>query len=72
MEEPTEPDALALAIFADAVHAAVPVASPDQGQPMTAKCKALVEGAGTMFEQGAASSETVGWKNASCSAGSSF
>src|SRR6185436_16744615 len=51
VEEPTEPDALALAMFADAVHAIVPVARPDQRQPMTADCKALVESAGTMLEQ---------------------
>src|ERR1035437_2729038 len=52
MQEPTEPDALALAPFADAVHAVVPITGADQRQPMAAESQALVEGAGAMLEQG--------------------
>ena len=39
MEEPTEPDALALALFADAVHAVVPIARAHERQPMPAHRK---------------------------------
>src|SRR5688572_31864873 len=52
VEEPAQPDALALAMLADAVHAIVPVACANQGQPMAANRKALVESPRTMFEQG--------------------
>src|SRR5690606_19960175 len=51
-EQPAEPDALALAAFADAVHAVVPVARAHKGQAKRAReFEALVEAAGAVFEQ---------------------
>ena len=50
--EPAEPDAFALAAFADPVHAVVPVAAADQRQAVPAgQLQALVEAAGAMLEQ---------------------
>ena len=51
MQEPREPDALALAFFADAVHAVVPVAGPDQGQAVPAERQAPIERQRAMLEQ---------------------
>ena len=51
IEQPTEPDALALAECADTVHAVVPVASPDQRQSVTADHQAGIQRAGAVFEQ---------------------
>ena len=52
VQEPTEPDTLALAAFADPIHAVVPVAGTDQRQAMDADREALVEPARAMLEQG--------------------
>ena len=51
VQEPAEPDALALPQFADAVHAVVPVAGADQRQAVGAERQALIERAGAMLEQ---------------------
>ena len=68
VQEPAEPDALALAAVADPVHAVVPVAGADQRQAVRADGEAAVERARAVLEERArCSSETVGWKKASCS-----
>ena len=68
VEEPAEPDALAFALFADAVHAVVPVARADQRQPVPAEREALIERQRAMLEQrGAAFREIVGRKKLSAS-----
>src|SRR5882724_4102250 len=52
VEKPAEPDALTLAVLADPIHAIVPITRTDQGQPMGAERKALIECPGAMFKQG--------------------
>src|SRR5258708_23025660 len=54
VEEPSEPDALALACLANAIHAVVPVAGFEQGNSMHADRKALVQPKRAMFEDCAA------------------
>ena len=49
VQQPAEPDALALAAFADPVHAVVPVAAADQRQPVGADRQAGVQGPGAML-----------------------
>ena len=51
VQEPAEPDALALALRSDAVHAVVPVARADQGEPVDADGEAAVERARAVFEE---------------------
>ena len=51
MQKPAEPNAFAGALFADAIHAVVPVASPHQGKPVDAERKAGVKGERAMFKQ---------------------
>jgi hypothetical protein len=51
VQEPAQPDALAAAVFADAVHAVVPVAGAHQRQAMHAEIGAF-ESAAAMLEQG--------------------
>ena len=51
VQEPAQPDALALARLADAVHAVVPVAGADQRQAVRAGGEAEVEAARAMLEQ---------------------
>ena len=51
VQKPAEPDALALATFADAVHAVVPVAGTDQRQAVDAEREALVKPARAVLEQ---------------------
>ena len=51
MQEPREPDALALTLVADAVHAIVPVAGADQRQAMRAGGKTEVEAARAVLEK---------------------
>ena len=57
IQEPSEPDAFALALFADAVHAVVPVARPDEWKPMPPQRQACIERQRAMFEQRRASLE---------------
>ena len=52
VKEPAEPNAFARALFADAVHAVVPVARPDQGEPMDAERQRGVESQRAMLEYG--------------------
>ena len=54
VEEPSEPDALALACLADAIHAVVPVAGFEQRNSVDSNRKALVQSKCAMFEDGAA------------------
>ena len=51
VKQPAEPDALALAKFADAVHAVVPVAGADQRQSVRADLEAGIEPARAVLEQ---------------------
>ena len=51
VQEPAEPDAFARALFADAVHAVVPVAGSHQRKPVAAERQAGVEGERAMLEQ---------------------
>ena len=51
MQKPAEPDALALAMFADPVHAVVPVAGADQRRAVGPKCEASVKSASAMLKQ---------------------
>ena len=51
MQEPAEPDALALALLADAVHAVVPVAGTEEREPVHADREALVERARAVLEE---------------------
>ena len=51
VEKPAEPDAFAPAVFADAVHAVVPVAGADQRQAVAPTCQAGIEAAGAVLEQ---------------------
>ena len=50
IQQPAQPDALALARFTDAVHSIVPVAGSDQRQAMSTEGKALVECTGAVFK----------------------
>src|SRR5690606_1069022 len=51
-QEPAEPHALALAAFADPVHAVIPVAGADERQAVLAgERQALVEATGAMLEE---------------------
>src|SRR6185437_1102459 len=54
MKEPSEPDALAAACFADAVHAIVPIPRTKQRQAVAADRKTEVERARAVFIQRAA------------------
>ena len=67
VQEPAEPDAFAAAVFADAIHAVVPVAGADQRQAVLRPCTARLRAAAAVFEQVAVRSLTAGSKNASCS-----
>ncbi len=49
VEEEREPDAFALAVLADQIHAVVPVAAADQRQVVNAETQAVVHGADAMF-----------------------
>ena len=51
MQEPSEPDALALALFADPVHAVVPVACTHERKPVPAHGEARIERPRAMLEQ---------------------
>ena len=51
VKEPSEPDAFALALLADAVHAIVPVARPHQRKPVPAQREACIERKRAMLEQ---------------------
>ena len=51
IQEPAQPDALAPALVAYPVHAVVPVARPDQRQPVGADFEAPVERRRTVVEQ---------------------
>ncbi len=51
VQEPTEPDALAFALAPDPIHAVVPVARSDEGQPVRPHRQAPVDGLGAMLEQ---------------------
>ena len=51
VQEPAEPDALALALASDAVHAVVPVAGAHQRQAVAADGEAAVEGARAVLEE---------------------
>jgi hypothetical protein len=51
MQEPPEPDALALALFSDAVHAVVPVACANERKPMPADSQTCIECERAMFEE---------------------
>src|SRR3984957_20110597 len=54
VEEPSEPDALALACLADAIHAVVPVAGFEQRNSVDSNREALIECKRAMFEDRAA------------------
>ena len=45
VEEEPEPDALALAVLADQVHAVIPVAAADQRQAVSPEAQAVVQSA---------------------------
>ena len=49
VQEPRQPNALALAVAADQIHAVIPVAAAHQRQLMLAKTQAVVDGTNTMF-----------------------
>ncbi len=51
VEEPGEPDALALPLAADAVHSVVPVSGPHQRQAVRPDGEAAVERAGAVLEE---------------------
>ena len=51
VQEPAEPHALAAAMFADAIHAVVPVAGADQRQSMLAHVQRAFETEAAVFEQ---------------------
>ena len=52
VEEPAEPDALALAVRTDAVHAVVPVSRAHERQSMTPDREAPIEGPRAVLEEG--------------------
>src|SRR5208282_1356385 len=54
VEEPSEPDALAFASLADAVHAVVPVARPEQRNTVDTDREASIERQRAMLEDGGA------------------
>ena len=49
IEEKGKPDTLAFAMFADQIHAVVPIAATHQRETMFAKFQAVLDGADTMF-----------------------
>ena len=49
VQEPSQPHTLAATFVADAVHPVVPVARPDERQPMRPDCQAPVQRCGTVF-----------------------
>ena len=51
VQEEAEPDTLAAPLVAHPVHAVVPVAGPDQRQPVTADREAHLDGPGAVLEQ---------------------
>ena len=51
IQEPSEPDALALTLFAHAVHAVVPVACPDERQSVPPYRQTCIEGEGAVLEK---------------------
>ena len=51
LQEPSEPDALALAFLADAVHAVVPVAGTEQRQTVLSDLQRVIEPPGAVLEQ---------------------
>ena len=52
MKEPAEPDALAAAFRADAVHPVVPITTANQRQPVNAGREAAIDRAHAMLEKG--------------------
>ena len=54
VQEPAEPNTLALALLSNAVHAVVPVARADQRKTVTADSEASVQRSGAMFKEGCA------------------
>ena len=50
-EKPAQPDALALALLADPVHAVIPVAGAHQGQAVRADWRGSVDGPRAMLVQ---------------------
>src|SRR6202034_1419259 len=50
MQEPSEPDAFALAARADEIHAIVPVALAHEGKAVRPVGEAAIDGAGAMLE----------------------
>src|SRR5579872_6943135 len=55
MQEPPQPHALSLALRPDAVQTVVPIARPDQRQPMTSHREAPIERACAVFKEGSGS-----------------
>src|ERR1017187_129583 len=60
VQEPAQPDTLALAVLSNPVHAVVPVSGADQRKSMSADSEAAVQGSGAMFKQGCASLGNAG------------
>jgi hypothetical protein len=54
IKEPSEPDALAVALLTDPVHAIVPVSGTHQRQPVNADRETQIERASAMLEQSSA------------------
>jgi hypothetical protein len=51
MQEPTQPDALALALHSNPVHAVIPVAGSYQWKAMATDSEASVQRAGAVFKE---------------------
>src|SRR6185437_2498135 len=66
VQKPPEPDAFTVAIFSDAVHAVVPVASADKRKPMPAHCQTRIQRKRAMFEESSGLWRNRGLKKTIC------
>src|SRR5215213_2213556 len=52
VEKESQPDAFSLTMLSDQIHAIIPVAAADEGQPVLAEAQAIANGPDTMLVKG--------------------